>query len=376
VYNVHELALLVLTASRLALIPVVASVLVAGAGFGHRAEAQNAGAAAEAQTLFDEARKLMNKGDFAHACRKFAASQQADPAAGTLLNLANCYEKNGQTASAWVTFKDAAAAARASKHKDWEKTATDHATNLEKVLSRLTARLDARAGSADATAATLQIRRDDTSVGSALLGTAIPVDPGTHTVDASAPGKKPFHVSIDVAAGGERKEVVIPALEDAPPDPAIAVATPAAGAGSSTTTAAGGRDGSGQRTLGLVFGGIGVASGVVGIVTGIMAVSKNSSAKSICPNAGACGSQSAVDDGTSAHSLGTVSTVTLIAGGALLAGGIVTYLLAPHAPSPTSARVSSPAAHDLTPRVTALTDVTVAPLVGCGQAGFAIAGRF
>ena len=205
---------------RRALAPVLVSlvsVVIAGGSAERRACAQNAGAAAEAQALFDEGRKLMNKADFAHACPKFAASQQADPAAGTLLNLANCYEKNGQTASAWVTFKDAAAAAHASNHKDWQKSATEHVVKLEASLSRLTLRL--APGQSEAQ---LTIRRDETAVSSALLGTAIPVDPGTHTVDATAPGKKPFHVRVEIAAGGQREEIVIPALEDRPAEGVVA----------------------------------------------------------------------------------------------------------------------------------------------------------
>ena len=316
------------------------------------AHAQNAGAAAEAQSLFDEGRKLMNKGDFVHACPRFAASQQADPAAGTLLNLANCYEKNGQTASAWVTFKDAAGAARAASHKDWEKRASEHAAALEKSLSRLTVRLGTDAG---AGAAGMTFRRDDAPMGSALLGAAIPVDPGTHTVDAAAPGKRPFHIRVDVASGGERKEVIIPLLEDAPPDAALA----SGGAAPATATGRASGDGASmQRTVGLVLGGVGIAGVAVGSVAGILAIGKNSSAKSVCPDAGACPSQAAVSDSNSAHTLGTVSTAGFIAGGALLAGGIVTFLLAPRHPSSTSA------------------SLTAAPLLGAGQAGFAIAGRF
>jgi hypothetical protein len=343
----------------------LALVLLAAVGSGTVrggvARAQDAGAAAEAQVLFDEARKLMNKGDFAHACPKFAASQQADPAAGTLLNLANCYEKNGQTASAWVTFKDAAAAARTSNHRDWETRASEHVAKLEKVLSRLTVRLGGDASSP--AAAQLTIRRDDTAVGSALLGTAIPVDPGTHTVDATAPGKKPFHISIDVAAGGERKEVIIPALEDAPAEAPPPVAT---SDGASGTPTLGGQssDGGNQRTVGIVLGGVGLAGGIVGAVTGIVAIGKNSSAKSICPDAGACPSQAAVNDSNSAHSFGTVSTVSIIAGGAFFAGGVVTYLLAPRHPSATSASsATSPS-------------VTAAPLLASGQAGIVLAGHF
>src|SRR3954468_8607529 len=76
-----------------------------------------------AQALFDDGRRLMNEGHFAEACPKLAASQKLDPGAGTLMNLATCYEKNNQLASAWATFKEAAAASHASGHADWETAA-------------------------------------------------------------------------------------------------------------------------------------------------------------------------------------------------------------------------------------------------------------
>src|SRR5882757_7808503 len=49
--------------------------------------------AVRAEALFDEGRRLMTAGDFTAACPKFASSQALDPAIGTALNLANCYEK-------------------------------------------------------------------------------------------------------------------------------------------------------------------------------------------------------------------------------------------------------------------------------------------
>src|SRR5690242_499417 len=61
-----------------------------------------------ATRLYDEAEKLMVSRSYAAACPKYAESQQRDPQLGTLLHLADCYEKSGKFTSAWVTFNEAA----------------------------------------------------------------------------------------------------------------------------------------------------------------------------------------------------------------------------------------------------------------------------
>src|SRR5438105_138457 len=95
-------------AAALPIWPLVISITVTSALSATTASAQQD--ASRAQALFDEGRRLANEGRFAEACPKLAASQKLDPGAGTLMNLATCYEKNGQLASAWATFKEAAAA--------------------------------------------------------------------------------------------------------------------------------------------------------------------------------------------------------------------------------------------------------------------------
>src|SRR5688572_25328859 len=84
---------------------------------------------ARAQQLFDAALAAAEAGDFAVACPKFLASQEADPKTSTLLNLANCYEKNGQTASAWGAFREAEVLARKIGRADWETNARDRAAS-------------------------------------------------------------------------------------------------------------------------------------------------------------------------------------------------------------------------------------------------------
>src|SRR5687768_18046990 len=93
---------------------------------------------AAAEALFDHAKRLHAAGRYAEACPKFAESQKLDAGVGTLLYLADCYEKIGQTASAWAGFREAAAAAKNAGQEEREKIARDRAAGLEPQLSRLT----------------------------------------------------------------------------------------------------------------------------------------------------------------------------------------------------------------------------------------------
>src|ERR1700678_3583891 len=87
-------------------VAVALSVLASGTAWG-----QSASGAAAAEALFDEGKALMAAGNYASACPKFAESNRLDEGIGTSLWLADCFEKNGQTASAWAEFRAAAALA-------------------------------------------------------------------------------------------------------------------------------------------------------------------------------------------------------------------------------------------------------------------------
>jgi hypothetical protein len=252
-----------------------------------------------AQTLFDEGRALMSQKRFAEACKKLEASQKLDPGAGTLINLASCYEQNGQTASAWITFKDAAAAS-GTRHPDWASEANDQAAVLEPKLSRLTLVVTPTPG--------LEVKRDGVVVEPSTFGVGLPVDPGSHTIDASAPGHASFTTKIDVGAAKDDKSVTIPAL-------AVVSSVPT------------------QRIVGGVVAGVGGVGVIVGVVFGVIALGKKSDASNpsmcnaeftTCSPAG----KALVDD---AKSAGLVSTVALVAGGVLAVGGVVFMLTAPHA---------------------------------------------
>lgn len=187
------------------------------------ASAQAETKSAVADALYRQARDLMAAGKYDEACPKLAQSQQLDPATGTLLNLAACHEKQGKLATAWLEYSDALVAARRDGREDRVQYARERAAELEPKLSRLTLVL---APNADAPGLTIEL--DGTSVGSAVFGVPTPVDPGKHTVQASAPGKKPQILSIEVAVA-DQQSLSIPPLEDAPAEAAATAPTPAPG---------------------------------------------------------------------------------------------------------------------------------------------------
>lgn len=281
---------------------------------------------AAAEALFNEGRALMAKNAFSQACPKFEASEQLDPGLGTLLNLAECYEKLGKTASAWAEYREAIPLARASGSKIREDLATERAQALEARLSTLTIRA---MGNKDSAA--LEIRRDGVPVQAAELGSAIPVDPGPHTVEASAPGKKKWTSTLQVVADATKLAVEVPALA---PDAAASSSPGAAPGGSpvpeptpSDTGSATAHPGSGQRTVALVLGAAGVVGVGLGTVFGLQARSDWSEAKSHCPSYPYCDDRG-VELHSSAASKATLSTVAFIAGGAALAVGTVLWFSA------------------------------------------------
>jgi hypothetical protein len=113
-------------------LPIVAALLLGAPA----ARAQGSDLAA-AQGLFDEAKRLVAQGNVAEACPKFLASFRVDPKPGTAVNLADCFEKTGQIASAWARYLEAASLAQRAGQAEREQYAREHAATLEPRLPRL-----------------------------------------------------------------------------------------------------------------------------------------------------------------------------------------------------------------------------------------------
>lgn len=292
------------------------------------AQGKSGGNRAAAEALFNQGRNLMTAGKFAEACPKFEASQQLDPGLGTMLNLAECYEKTGRTASAWAEYREAIPLARAAGSKTRQDLANERAQALQERLSTLTI----RAMVGDDTEAHLEVRRDGVALQEAELGSPIPVDPGEHVIEAVAPGRQPWSSKVQVGSDAAKVSVEIPKLEPVGGHPAAPVVaapiatTPGPTPPSNDKPAA---SSAAQRTTGLILGGVGIVGVGLGGFFGLQASSKWSDAKKKCTDYPySCGAEGA-DLHASAQSAATVSTVAFVAGGALLTAGLVLYFTAP-----------------------------------------------
>jgi serine/threonine-protein kinase len=319
---------------RSAFASVVSFALLASAS--PSAHAQNAANQATAEALFDAGKKLMAAHKYGEACPKFYESNQLDEGIGTSLWLADCYEKNGQSASAWAEFRQAAAlAAKVSDPR--EKVARARAKALEPGLSRLTVVVPA-----SSLLPGLRVARDGGDVAQPIWGTEVPIDPGPHTVVVSAPDHRPATLQVDIHRGPSHATLEVPLLEEAPEPPAAEAAVPAAG---TTPPAAEPPRFPVQRALAIGAGAAGVVSVALGGYFGLSAKSDLGNS-----NAGHCNAKDMCDpaglaDRASAESAATASTVLFIAGGVAVAGGIALWLTAPTsasaAPSPSMSAVVS-----------------------------------
>ena len=282
--------------ARLSLLLLV--VCVGLAAWAPVAHAQDNTAAARA--LFDEGRALMEDNKVAEACAKFEASQKQAAKASTALNLGVCYDKLKRYATAWSTFGTAATLAAREGHEEREAFAREQQKAMDAKVARLTIR------SADETPE-LEILLDGKPVIAAMLGTALPIDPGKHTLSAAAPGKQAWSKDFVVPETQAALTETVPVLEPdevavpAPlPVPLPVAATPDP---PPKPTPAPDKVDDGSLSplvyVGFSVGGVGL---VVGAVAGIVAISNTANIKDGCVGEDntRCGPEQreAIDDAT------------------------------------------------------------------------------
>jgi hypothetical protein len=313
-----------------------------------------------ARVLFKEGRALASDGKYAEACPKFEASLELEVGVGTQFNLADCWEHIGRTASAQKLFLGAAASAKAAGQADREQVLRERATALEPRISKLV--IDVSDNSPR-----LTVKRDDLPLDQEQWGKALPVDAGKYEISAKAPGKKPWHKTVEVKPGAPVVSIEVPALEALEPEPKPAAEEPKAKPAAKPDApppvterpvADHGSKGPSVRTL--TFAGIGVAALAAGTFMGLKYKSNNDDAKGICPSNVNCKPDDIerhdrlVDDAKTQRAW---MAVGFVGGAASLAGAALFYMMDTKQHS-TSARVH------------------VVPAIGQNEVGTSIIGRF
>jgi hypothetical protein len=319
-------------------------------------EADRGQARALGQAAYDAA----SKGDWAKAEDLFHKADSLFHASTLLLGLARARAHLGKYVEAWEDYHRIIIETLPPNAGPALKKAVEDAKTEIATVEGKQAHATLSVTGLPATT-TPRVTLDGVPVGVAALGTARAVNPGSHTLHAEADGFKPADATFTVAEGASTTASVAlePAPAPAPAAPAPEGTTPAPGA---PPPPAGGDEGNGtMRTLGLVGMGVGGAGIVTGIVTGIVAMGQHSSLQgNACANAG-CGASdlsSYKSSVSSYQTMGTVSTVSFIAGGVLAAGGAVLFFFV--APK-----------HQEAGAAPATAGLWVTPYVGLGSAGAA-----
>lgn len=288
------------------------------------ADTTSAEALKRAREQFGQALALQTAGDWAGALAllKEVAAVKSTPQ--VRFNMALCEEKLGKLVAALGDYELAAADARAAKADQVAEEVEGRLESLRQRIPKITVKRGAGAEAA-------LVVVDSVSLGDQVIGTPMPTDPGPHTVEATAPGFKPFRKSVRVAE--QQSETVEIVLEAQPAPP------PVAGGASGDA-----RPGRGRSPLfGYVIGGIGIASlGASGVFFALRA-GKISDLDKVCPPPDRqCPSHAQQSDIDAGKLDTTIANVTLAVGVAAVAGGLVLVLTSGPRSEPSVALAPSP----------------------------------
>jgi len=172
--------------------------------------------AAAADALFQQAKALTDKQQWAEACPKFEASYRLDKTLGTLLNLADCEEHVDRIAAAWAHWGEAVELAEKAGDKRAEYAGKRRAAIKDRVPK---IQLDVSAGKS-----ALAVLRDGVRIDPAAYGVPLPSDPGSHTITVRRGDETLVEKKIDAR---ERETAALKldleAIERAAPPPASSV---------------------------------------------------------------------------------------------------------------------------------------------------------
>lgn len=305
---------------------------------------------ADAERLFREGQKLLEERRFGEACPKFEAAYSKDKSLGTLINLAFCHKEQGAIWYAWLEFREAEVKATELNRPDRRDFAKQRLQELEKQLPKVVLDNPQKVPLSD-------VLVEDRKVWEAERGAVFAAEAGQRKFTFKGKGKKPQAMMVNVVKASTAQHVVVPELEDLPPEEPTPSPRETPGEPKKDKENPSGADpGSTQRTIGWVALGTG---GVAAILTGVFGAITYSS-----PCSG--GKPCLQSDKDSAEGTSTIATVSFVVAAAGIIGGAILVLTAPSSSSSSAVpRVPS------SPRTARL---KVVPELGAGWAG--LSGSF
>ncbi|HWO22414.1 MAG TPA: tetratricopeptide repeat protein [Kofleriaceae bacterium] len=165
----------------------------------------------QAKTLARQGKELMRQQKYAEACTAFENSHRLEPTISTLLDHADCREKNAQLATAWGLFVDSERLTRSkpdAASKRLNIVALERARKLEERLSKIS--IDV---APDHRLTGLEVLRGSDRVDPSTWNRALPVDGGTYKITTRAPGCVEWTTNVVVKPERDVQTVAIPKLK-------------------------------------------------------------------------------------------------------------------------------------------------------------------
>jgi hypothetical protein len=297
-----------------------ALVLLAGAAQAQPRKPQPPTASDEAKRLFDQGLADMMAGRYDAGCPALASSYSMTQALGALFTLAECESRWGKLGSAYKHYQAFVAAvatlppSERSKQDDRRRLATSQIESLRDVVPRLTIVPPARVGPEP------RVEIDGEALAPESIGVVLYLDEGSHRVVFIDRERRHEQV-VDMRRGDDRQLV----LELPPETPAPAPAPPSPVPEPSPRPEVAPDDGSALPAVGWVAFALGGAGLVAGAVAGGLTLASASDLEARCPGRVCAGADREDYDRT--VRLGNVTTVLLVAGGAVLGAGSIVLIV-------------------------------------------------
>lgn len=317
-----------------------------------QASAQSDEQRAGARTLATEGAQAFNEGRFKDAVDLFGKAESLLHAPPHLLFMARAHAKLGQFVKAREAYlkvvKEQLPPNAPQAFRDAQAAAEEERKQVEPHIGRLKVTVEGAEGAKD-----LAVAVNGQPFPVVLLGVPQPIDPGEHSVTATATGFKqaaPATVSIkDAGSGAVAVKMVV---DDSVPPPG---ATPAPATTSGVLSAPSGAppSDSGSSGNGLRVGSyVGFGVGAVGIALGTVFVLQSSSKRKDADAAAAeCGTPCYKDDPAAikvadlddkARSAQTLGIVGYVVGGLGVAAGVTLFILSSGSKSESSSAFVAP----------------------------------